>query len=142
MHIQSSTHHFRKKSNGEVEIMFKKESSTKQPRCFSTQFAFSNREIPIYGFDANGMPIYSDLMNHDILLGCMFMFEMFNDEENPIGSFDHYVKYTPSAINDEPIILTSWDDDDYDQPHKKQNWDNSLSPSPQIDMPIAMFHFP
>lgn len=81
-------------------------------------------------------------MNHDILLGCMFMFEMFNDEENPVGSFDHYVKYTPFAINDEPIILTSWDDDDYDQPHKKQNWDNSLSPSPQIDMPIAMFHLP
>ncbi|XP_022880271.1 uncharacterized protein LOC111397527 [Olea europaea var. sylvestris] len=153
---------------------------------FPTQFAFSNGEISIYGFDANGRPIYckSDNLGH-IYWDVWFCAKCIEDEEDlfndrpsrkkkkkknsqqklreayenksaevdllgePSRKFDYYVKYTPPPTSDESIILTSWDDDDdngdpwdCDQLHKKWDWDNSSPPSPQIAMPIAMFHPP
>lgn len=38
--------------------MFKRESSTKKPHCISTQYAFTNRDIPVYRFNTDDGPIY------------------------------------------------------------------------------------
>ncbi|KAL2492284.1 hypothetical protein Adt_27912 [Abeliophyllum distichum] len=58
--IQSSTHHFRRKSNGQIEIMFKRETTQKKAPCFPTQYAFTKAEanIPIYIFNSEKKPIY------------------------------------------------------------------------------------
>ncbi|KAL2512846.1 hypothetical protein Adt_18446 [Abeliophyllum distichum] len=57
--IQSTTHHFRRNSKCQVEIMFKRHTQ-KKPPCFPTQYAFTKAEenIPIYAFDPKGKLIY------------------------------------------------------------------------------------
>lgn len=66
MLIQSSIHNFRKKSNSNIEIMFKGEPLIKNPHCFSTNL---DGDISIYCFDVECRPIYhkidDSVMNED-----------------------------------------------------------------------------
>ncbi|KAL2534383.1 hypothetical protein Adt_07734 [Abeliophyllum distichum] len=140
--IQSTTHHFRRNSKGQVEIMFKREPTQKKLRCFSTQHAFTKAEdnIPIYAFDSNGKPIYVQSHEGHIYWDVCFckkctkrtgsdnrmtrssQHKLQKEYERksphvgllgePSGKFDYYVTYTRPPRTDDPIVPTGWTDED------------------------------
>ncbi|KAL2471551.1 Reverse transcriptase domain-containing protein [Abeliophyllum distichum] len=140
--IQSTTHHFRRNSKGQVEIMFKREPTQKKLPCFPTQHAFTKAEdnIPIYTFDSDGKPIYVQSHEGHIYWDVFFCKRCTKRTESdnrmirssqhklqkeyeqksphvgllgePSGKFDYYVTYTPPPRTDDPIVPTGWTDDD------------------------------
>ncbi|KAL2518739.1 Reverse transcriptase domain-containing protein [Abeliophyllum distichum] len=140
--IQSTTHHFRRNSKGQVEIMFKREPTQKRLPCFPTQHAFTKAEdnIPIHAFDSDGKPIYVQSHEGDSYWDVCFckrctkgtrsdsrkartsqhkLQEEYEQKSphvgllgEPSGKFDYYVTYTPPPRSDDPIVPTGWTDDD------------------------------
>ncbi|KAL2543132.1 Uncharacterized protein Adt_04110 [Abeliophyllum distichum] len=167
--IQSTTHHFRKNSKGQVEIMFKREPTQKKLPCFTTQYAFTKAEanIPIYAFDSEEKLIYVQFEDGHMywnICSCrkctrrsrstrppsrssQQKLQMAYEQSSPhVGllgelseKFDYFVTYTP--LIDEQLIPTEWtdDDDEHNQWYKKWDWDDNNTLSP---VTINMFHSP
>ncbi|KAL2486357.1 hypothetical protein Adt_31113 [Abeliophyllum distichum] len=170
--IQSTTHHFRRNSKGQDEIMFKREPTQKKPPCFPTHYAFTKAEenISIYVFDSEENPIYVQSedghMNWDISScqkctrgsrstrspsqSSQRKLQMAYEQSSPhvgllgepSGKFDYFVTYTPPPSTDERIIPTGWTDDDDDDHYQWHKKWDLDDNNTESSVPINMFHPP
>ncbi|KAL2513331.1 Uncharacterized protein Adt_18931 [Abeliophyllum distichum] len=138
--VQSTTHHFRKKSNGQIEIMFKREPTQKESHVFplimpsqklKPTFLFMLLIIrkPIYVQTDEGH-MYWDVCfyrkctkksrstSQSSQQKLQVAYEQNSSHIGLLGQpsrkFDYFVTYTPHPSTDEQIIPTEWTDDDDD----------------------------